>query len=371
MQLRYALVYKGRRYPPKLVLGWSVERVTGIKLAPDEYSGGLQTNSALTRLGFRIVLASGRDHQSTRSSYEQTLEDFHETSEVVSKQVRRRQSIARIVLKGRSSASLDVARGILIDVFTKFWPAKTVAKFTVTPGGFIAEPFPQDWAGSMGWHSSPDDLKVLKALAKRAVVSVMKPQVLRAIGRKTRILTLGLDLKGTSASPAHCELVAVYDVGKRRVVRWTGKSYPTQFQEATLVQVSGLQTHFMRIGDERILLLGCHDLNMFSPRSRATQSAHGPRRRRCDAMAKLVKNFKPKVVLHHPHHTDSPNIWRLGWNGLIRSTPSIAAWVSGIRYSHWAGRPRRPLEKVLSATAHNDTDVLDIIVQLPAALVNE
>ena len=68
---------------------------------------------------------------------------------------------------------------------------------------------------------------------------VLTPQVLAAARGRTQFLTLGVDLNNkrkmdrTSHGPT-AELVAIVDVEKGAVVQWTGKSYPTSWQEGTL-----------------------------------------------------------------------------------------------------------------------------------------
>lgn len=179
------------------------------------------------------------------------------------------------------------------------------------------------------------------------------------------MLTIGIDLFDPR-DPTHAELVAVFDVDRRKLVRWTGKSYPTGDQQDTLVHVRDLDTHLLEIAGERVLVLGCHDLNMFSPRGHANQSPDGVRRRRCDEMKRKVAQFKPTVVLQHPHSTDTPNIWRLPWLTLAKMTPSVTCWASGIGYYNWNGKPRADLRRVRELTAGGSRGTLDIEVKSAA-----
>jgi len=96
------------------------------------------------------------------------------------------------------------------------------------------------------------------------------------------------------------------------------------------------------LAGERVLILGCHDLNMFSARAIANQRPDGARRQRCDLMAGLVRHFKPTVVLQHPHSTDTPNIWRMPWACLARDYPSVRCYASGIGYYAWQGAATSP-----------------------------
>jgi hypothetical protein len=147
------------------------------------------------------------------------------------------------------------------------------------------------------------------------------------------------------------------------VVRWTGKSYPTGDQETKLIQVADLSSHCLKVAGERVLVLGCHDLNMFSQRAYTNQSADGVRRRRCDAMHALVSRFRPTVVLQHPHSTDSPNIWRMPWACLVRDYPSVRRYASGVGYYNGhGGRPRQNFGDVLSGTCSDD-GVVNLVVK--------
>jgi hypothetical protein len=270
--------------------------------------------------------------------------------------------IVRVVCNGRTAGEASAAERILHDALTSKWPSGVKVKFVLTPGGFVRGPRPRNRSGSRGWDSNPRELESLTRLAEQHLRRTLSDRVLRAARDKAEVITVGIDLYEDDATP-HAELVAVYDVGARRVVRWTGKSYPTPYQERTLIHVRDLSTHLVEVAGERVLVLGCHDLSMFNPRGRANQSPHGVRRARCDEMRSRVAEFRPTVVLQHPHSTDSPNIWRLAWLSLLREVPSVRAWASGISYFHWAGRPRAPMRRVLELTRVDGSQVRDIVVQ--------
>jgi len=65
---KYDLVYEGRRYPPKAVLGLAARRQAGRVLRPEDFSGGDQTNKILKGLGFEIVSKGSRPARLDRSS---------------------------------------------------------------------------------------------------------------------------------------------------------------------------------------------------------------------------------------------------------------------------------------------------------------
>jgi hypothetical protein len=51
----YDLVWEGRRYPPKAILGTAYELATGQRLAPDDFEGGKSgAVKVLGQLGFTI-----------------------------------------------------------------------------------------------------------------------------------------------------------------------------------------------------------------------------------------------------------------------------------------------------------------------------
>ncbi len=330
---RYHLRARSKQYPPKYVISLAVGNATGRELGPDEFFGGAATNLVLERLGFTIA-----------GPHETTAEP----------------SIARIVIRGAPSGSPGAATAMLIDAFGQRWPTAELTKFAITPGGFIKGKLAEPWTRSRGWESSPGELRHLARLAEPYVRKTMTKAVLRAAKKRTRVLTLGVDL--CDEDDIHAELVAVVDCATGDVIRWTGKSYPVFSQEKKLIQVSRLSSHLLRVAGERVLILGCHDLNMFSNRGRANQAAKGLRRRRCDQMRKCASIFRPTVVLQHPHSTDTANIWRMPWACLARDLPSVRTWASGIGYYNRGARRRQPLKGVLEGT-RSVAGVLEVVVK--------
>lgn len=340
---KFQLVVDGRRYPPKYVVSLAVANATGRELPPQEFSGGEETNGVLQSLGFTVVGPGLPTPTATRPN---------------PRAAHGLQPILRVVVEGGSASSPRAAREMLSEAFEK-WPSSGRAKFTITPGGFVLGDFPSRWSGGRGWESSAKDLEALGRVAKPLVDACVTKKVLAAAKARTRVLTIGVDLRSDAE---HAELVVVIDCDSGEIVRWTGKSYPTGREEAKLVQVADLASHLVEIADEKVLVLGCHDLNMFSARARANQSPNGVRRRRCDAMVKATVRFKPTVVLQHPHITDTPNIWRVAWSCLSRDYPTVRTYASGIGYAGWRGEPRRSLREVLDGT-RSETGVADVVVK--------
>ena len=152
----------------------------------------------------------------------------------------------------------------------------------------------------------------------------------------------------------HIELVAVIKLSKTRakVIAWTGKSYPTGPQENSLVQVVDLRTHCVEVAGLRILVLGCHDLNVFNPRILANPQLGINRRHRFKKMCSVAKLFDPTIVIQHPHQTDSQRIWLSRWSGVKKTLPSVEQGLSGIAYCLRSGcqTTRRVLPDVLKGT---------------------
>ena len=290
--------------------------------------------------------------------------------------------VVRIVVDGCPApksikTNVPQARGMLLRAFeSNRWPGE--AMFAITPGGFIVAPFPTPWAGGFGWASYTDDFEVLVKHAGIVVRDVLTPKVLDAARGRTQFLTLGVDLNDgsgklkmdqTSRGP-HAELVAIVDVEKGAVVQWTGKSYPTSWQEGTLVQEVNLDSHLLDCGTERVLVLGCHDLNMFSGRAWANMTAGSRRHTRSKDMRDLTTEFEPTIILHHPHSTDSPRTWRTAWSGAREFLPESAhprhVWASGIAYYRPRKASRGTLRDVLRTTKCGETPVVDIVVESPS-----
>ena len=279
--------------------------------------------------------------------------------------------VLRIVLKGcpyrrRDNDNFSDARKRLLNAFESR-PAGNVVPYAITSGGFIKAPFPHGYKGKQGWNSHRKDFEQLIPDAKKALDEVLTGEILRAIRGHARFLTLGIDLiderKGDDGIDRHAELVAVVKTSSGDVVGWTGKSYPTEDQQDTLIHQPYLESHRFKWNDSNVLVLGCHDLNMFIDRGRPSKSRHSKKKDRKRDMRKLAVDWNPIVVLHHPHFTDTPNIWAAPWGSLRRMLPSADVYASGIAYCHFkqANRPRKPLEDVLNGTKWGDVE--DIVVR--------
>jgi hypothetical protein len=145
---------------------------------------------------------------------------------------------------------------------------------------------------------------------------------------------------------------------KRKVIRWTGKFYPTEWQKSNLVKINDLGSHFIELNHQKIMILGCHDLNAYNTRGQAVANPKGWKKKTSKKFRGLSKQFYPDIVLQHPHSTDSPRIWRLAWCELERELPSVKHYASGIMYYEESGERGR-LVDVLEKTKKGD--VIDFI----------
>jgi hypothetical protein len=272
--------------------------------------------------------------------------------------------IARVVVDGPPPRDALLAEELLHMALAHGWPDGARSKFLITPGGFMLAPWPVSWKGRTSWNSQHQDLAPILEAAEEELWKALTHRVLKLAAQRTRVLSVSVDLfKGSTFAEPHAELVALVDVAQRKVVGWTGKSYPVAGQERGLVQVSNLESHLIEVADERVLVLGCHDLNMFSARAYANQVAGSPRRNRTADMLTRTRKFAPTLVLQHPHLTDSPRIWSTAWGSLRKSLPSVSAWASGICFYRGGPKERADLNAVLTGTRSAPEDVLDILVR--------
>ncbi len=237
------------------------------------------------------------------------------------------------------------AENLLLSTF-KAWPHGRSARFLITPGGFLQSDLPSGLSGCSGWSSSESDFGIIQRAAERVIRRIVTPRVLKQAVGKAHSLTIGIDL--VNSAELQIQLVAFIRTADGRTLRWTGKSYPTAYEEKRLIQVVNLESHCLHFEGDRVLILGCHDLNMFNPRGWNNQIPSGERRKRCSAMRSIVASFRPSVILQHPHTTDSVRIWRQPWASLEKCL-TLNDWASGICFYREDGR-RGTLEEVATAT---------------------
>ena len=273
--------------------------------------------------------------------------------------------IVRLVLDGLPKHDVTTQERVFLAALSRKWPEEVRAKFFLTPGGYFKLIYRHTWRGTRSWNSTSDDMDEIISFAESHIPRLVSSRVLKAAEGKVDIITLGIDvLEGGIGANNLAELVAVVDVAKEKVVAWTGKSYPLGWQERSLVQEPDLDSHCVRVARERLLVLGCHDLTMFNPRAIAN-TTNKARKGRQRQMKRLVKEFRPTVILQHPHQTCKTRTWSHGWHRLLddasRGGNTVKAWASGIAYGHYSGRSG--LQDVLAKTSGPEGKVLDIVMR--------
>jgi hypothetical protein len=263
--------------------------------------------------------------------------------------------IGRIVVRGWPHVDLEVVRNKLLGALKSCAPCD----FLALPGGFIIGPFPEKWEGRCGWESRDKDFEDLVPHAEKTLWRVLTQQVLTQAQKVCRFLTVPVDLRG--ACIEHVELIALVDVLAGETVGWTGKSYPTMDQENSLIHVRNPKSHQFNVGAERVLILGCHDLNIFNGRARANQKPGGHRHQRCQEMLEAFDAFHPTCIIQHPHGTDTWKSWNASWRAVERRYPSVA-WASAIAYAS-NGAYRAPLKDVLARTHCEGEKAENVIIR--------
>lgn len=271
-------------------------------------------------------------------------------------------TVARLVICGHRPRTADEAELETLGALHRMSAQGLRASVLQMPGGFVRGRLqcPQEAAG---WQGRVESSSVLSE-ASKALLGAATGRVLRAASGVVDFLTLGVDLYDRQQR-CHAELVGVLDVlaattdELEEAILWTGKSYPTASEERTLVRVADLGTHCMRLADHRALVLGCNDLSLWSPRGIAEQVPGSQRARVRAEMLALVADFRPTLVLQHPHFTDTPTVWGASWRHLLSMTPSVRTWSGAVRYvrptslygKQRAITPRAPLSEVLAGTS--------------------
>ena len=239
------------------------------------------------------------------------------------------------------------------------WPKGKKVDCIITCGAFLNFTWPQSLT-SFGNTKMPNEtaLNLLKYDAEKQCDLLLDKELTKKLLAFTDFITIGVDSK-TDKLSLSVELVTLVDL-KANQYFWTGKSLPTTDQENGLVRIQDLSTHFVKVPFGKIMILGCHDLNIFSPRGRAVTKSEWRRKLR-EEFYDIVKKENPSVVLHHPHTTDSSRIWTAAWHELVRIVPSVRKYIGAGRYFNKDGE-RSNLYRVLSKTKCGD--VIDFIVNI-------
>lgn len=270
--------------------------------------------------------------------------------------------IGRLAVEGWSPRSVEQARELLIDGLRRL-PVRV--EYLVAPGGYVNLLKDLGEIGA-GWHSLEKSLEHFRADAARVCKQVTSrlPASMRDMAR---YFSFGLDVRDVHLKGVkHAELVAVADLQSGEMLLLTGKTYPTACQEKTLVREAEWESHlWLAPNGDRVLVLGCHDLNVYNNRalSNASKDRSGCRYKTISDGRAAFKKFKPTHILHHPHATDIANTWRGAWSGVMEIHPKLEQGVSGIGHPTLRSREPDDIEVVLAATQTPRCTSADVVVQ--------
>ncbi|MBP7795956.1 MAG: hypothetical protein KA059_04180 [Elusimicrobiales bacterium] len=346
---KFLLEYKCEFYPPKYVISLANKYANSKELVSQKFDGGAETNNYLKRLKFKIV-----ENFSSAKSWEIKVKQDP------------KPSLARIVIAGEWNRDVATSKNLLQKVCAK-WPKGKRVNYLITCGDFLNF----DWPKSLTDVGNNKDqnkktLNLLISEAKKQCDLLISKKLRKKLLRYTDFITIGIDshkdetsINNGSIRQLDVELVALVDLKTKRYY-WTGKSYPTVEQQDGLIRISDLKTHFINLKIGKVMILGCHDLNVFSPRGKAVTKSEWRKEIR-EGFYDIVKREKPSVILHHPHITDSSKTWTSAWNELIKTTHSVKKYISAGRYFN-QHIERSCLNEVLDNTKRGDT--IDFIVRL-------
>lgn len=277
--------------------------------------------------------------------------------------------LARIVIDGPWRGDAVVARKLLESICAA-WPKGKRVQCVTTCGAFIRF----DWPSGIALQTDNrfperEATMILGNEGRRCCDALLRDSLVEQLRSCTDFLTLGVDTQkekisrsGSYIPEPHGELVYVVDLSTR-ACHFTAKSYPTPGQEKGLLRNTNLESHFVELKGNRTMVLGCHDLTLFNPRSDAT--ATGWRQQVKEMFERLAAKHQPTWVLHHPHTTIKKRTWLASWGGLRRFLPSVNRYTGSGAYSRkdlgW--NDRDSLRDVLACT--KSEGVMDIVVHMP------
>ena len=245
--------------------------------------------------------------------------------------------LARIIIAGEWGGRPEEAKRLLEDIYDR-WPKGKRVKFLITCGGFLQFDWPKSISTEdIGDNRDPNDkvINILVAEAERLARFVLSGGLSGRLGELTDYMTLGIDSYKERISTTrnyinqpHVELVFLVDLRNNKLY-WTGKSYPTPNQQRNLVRISDLRSHFFDLDVGKVMVLGCHDLSVFNPRSK---NARGWRKKVNEEFRELAREERPIYVLHHPHTAVKVRTWLNAWNLLRRMVRSVKVCAGAGRF---------------------------------------
>jgi very-short-patch-repair endonuclease len=274
-----------------------------------------------------------------------------------------KHKIARLIVTGkeydRDGNPIYARLEMILEKFISKVHENQQFEFIITAGGFLTFKFPESLHYNINIPNAEEkQISLFQSEANKTIINFFNHLPKVAFNKLREIadfFTFGID-GFNPTNRQKIELVAVYDLKKEKVIRWTGKFYPTEKEKRDLVKINDLNTHFIELNNQKIVIVGCHDLNVYNSRGQAAASPEGWKKQTADRFKKLCKQFNPDIILQHPHTTDTPNIWNAAWRRVEKELPNVRHYASGIKYYNKDG-VRGDLEKVLQRTKKGD--VLD------------
>lgn len=271
-----------------------------------------------------------------------------------------KHKIARLIVTGKEYDKDGNPDYIMLEKLIETFISKVYMKqqfeFILTAGGFLTFEFPESLRYNID-ISEAEDKKVFlfQSEANLVITNFFKNLPKDSYEKLKKIadyFTLGID-GFNPINRQKIELVAVYNLKLEKVIWWTGKFYPRSEEERTLVKIKDLTTHFLVLNNQNIAILGCHDLNVYSPRGQANANPEGWKKMTAVRFKKLCNQFNPDIILQHPHTTDTPITWNVAWRTVEKELPNVRHFASGIKYFNKNG-VRGDLNKVLEKTKKGD-----------------
>lgn len=228
------------------------------------------------------------------------------------------------------------------------WPKNLVTDYVITPGAFLTFLWPSGLVVKNIKAPTKHEINSLRVAAEKTCDKFLSKFDTLSLLNKFRFITLGVD-SSSEETGQQAELILLRDLRTKKDW-WTGKSYPTPAQESHLICIN-FSSHFVKTSLDRILILGCHDLNLLSNRALANSKSGSWRNRRILKFRNLSKKFEPNITLQLAHTADTPNIWSTAWSGLSKALPSVSIYAGAGRWYNPFGTQRGNLSTTLNRTA--------------------
>jgi hypothetical protein len=350
------LLHNDKMYPAKHIRGLAYKVANGSEILKSEYSGGEETVNFFKKHGFNIQYKKNAPSPTITKVKNEIKKVFDENNQIYN------HKIARLIVTGKQYDRDGRPNYFKIENAIEKFLSKVYKKqrfeFILTPGGFLNFEFPKSLHDVNDIVKAEKEISLFHSTAEKVILDFFKNlagETFKKLKETSDFFTIGID-GFNPKNYLHIELVAIYDLKKGKVIQWTGKFYPTEGQKRDIIKINDLNTHFTQLNSQKILILGCHDLNVFNPRGQANANPNSWKKTIADKFKKMCSEFKPDIILQHPHTTDTPNIWNLAWRTVEKELPDVKHFASGIKYYNRYG-VRGDLSKVLAKTKKGD--VLD------------